>query len=363
MRPKSHVNRRRNLRITIERGMPAPFHFEDPVTDPLSIYRMRDGLMGVDLLSAAICHLNLYSWLADHPSTLGAICAQFEIKVRPADVLMTLSAAMGLVTQAGGVFHLTARAREHLVDSSPFSLKPYYDTLRQRPQTLEFLNVLKTGRTANWSSTDTAAWAKAMEDESFANQFTAGMDCRGVLLGPALARAVDLTAHKALLDVAGGSGIYACAMAARFPHLNVSVLERPPVDKIAKDSIAKRGYSERVHVSSGDMFNSELPAGYDVILLSNVLHDWDDPVAEALFAKASKALPSGGLMVIHDAFLNSEKNGPLPVAQYSALLMHSTEGRCFSVLEMRQWGERWGMEWVGHHATAVDRSCVVLRKA
>jgi SAM-dependent methyltransferase len=343
--------------------MDTPFCFEEPVTDPLSIYRMRDGLMGVDLLAAAICHLNLYTWLADHPSTLGAICAHFELKVRPADVLITLSAAMGLVTQAGGVWHLTARAREHLVDSSPFSLKPYYDTLKQRPQTLEFLSVLKTGRTANWSSTDMAAWAKAMEDESFANQFTAGMDCRGVLLGPALAKAVDLRAHTALLDVAGGSGIYSCAMAAQYSHLKVSVFERPPVDGIARRSIGNRGYSDRVQVIAGDMFQVDLPSSFDVILLSNVLHDWDDPVAEKLFQKAANALPSGGLMLLHDAFLNSEKTGPLPVAQYSALLMHSTEGRCFSVLEMRQWGERCGMEWAGHYPTAVDRSCVALRKA
>jgi predicted O-methyltransferase YrrM len=339
-----------------------PFAFEEPVSDPLPLYRVRDGLMAADLLAAAIAHLNLFTWLADHPSTLGAICAHFQIQLRPADVLMTLCAAQGLVTQAGGVFHLTTRAREHLAEGSSFCLKPYYDALKERPQTREFMEILRTDRTANWSSAHQNAWAAAMEDAAFADRFTAAMDCRGVLLGPALARQLDLSGHHALLDVAGGSGIYGCALAACHRHLRVTVYEKPPVDRIAKSAIQQRGYSERVNVQTGDMFVDAFPTGHDVILLSNVLHDWSDETAQKLLEKAADALPVGGLLVVHDAFLNPEKNGPLPVAQYSALLMHSTEGRCFSTAEMRKWAESAGLEWKGHSPTAVDRSYLLFEK-
>ena len=336
---------------------------DEPVTDPLPLYRLRDGLMAVDLLGAAVSHLNLFSWLADHPSTLGAICAHFQIQPRPTDVLLTLCAAMGLVTQAGGVFHLGQRAREHLVDDSPWSLRPYYNTLKSRPQTREFFEVLKTGKPAHWGSSHSASWAKAMESDDFADEFTAAMDCRGVLLAPAMARKLDLSSHSALLDVAGGSGIYACAMTTLHPHLRASVFERPPVDRIARRWIEKRGCAEHVSVLAGDMFEGEFPRGFDLILLSNVLHDWDDPVAAQLVAKAASALEPGGKLLIHDAFLDAEKRGPLPVAQYSALLMHSTEGRCFSVGEIREWLQQNGLEWRGQHATAVDRSVIIAEKA
>ncbi len=348
--------------LATETLMVDPLLTDEPITDPLPLYRMRDGLMGVDLLAAAVSHLNLFTWLADNPSTLGAVCARFELQLRPADVLLTLCHAMGLITQAGGVFHLTARAREHLVEGSPWCLKPYYDTLKQRPQTLEFLKVLTTGKPAHWGSAHASAWAQSMETESFAAEFTAAMDCRGIVLAPALAKRLDLADHHALLDVAGGSGIYACAMVARHPHLRASVYERPPVDKIAAQCIARRGLKDHVGVIAGDMFEGELPSGFDVVLLSNVLHDWADAVAEDLIAKASRALPSGGLLILHDAFLDDQKKGPLPVALYSALLMHSTEGRCFSVAEIRGWLERHGLEWFGQHPSAVDRSAIVARK-
>src|SRR5271170_2128313 len=245
----------------------------EPATDPLPLYRGRDAIVATDLLAAAMVHLDFFTWLADHPSTLGAICAHFEIHPRPADVLMTLLNAMGLTVQSGGVFHLTLRAREHLTQGSPWNLAPYYASMKDRPQTLDMLKVLRTGKPANWGSYDPQAWAQAMEREDFAGPFTAAMDCRGVLLGPAMARKLDLSASAALLDIAGGSGIYSCALVANHPHLRASVFEKKPVDRIARESIAKRGYTEKVSVLVGDMFADAWPTGFDVHLISNVLHD------------------------------------------------------------------------------------------
>lgn len=334
----------------------------EPATDPTPLYRMRDGIYAVDFLAAAIAHLDLFTWLSDHPSTLGAICARFELHTRPADVLMTLCTAMGLTTQSGGVFHLTLRAREHLVTGSPWNLSPYYAALKDRPQTLDMIKVLRTGKPANWGSYDANAWAQAMERPEFAAQFTAAMDCRGVFLGQALAQKVDLSESRALLDIGGGSGIYACALAARHTHLRAAVFEKPPVDRIAREAIARQGGSDRVDVIAGDMFKEDLPTGFDVHLISNVLHDWDEPEVRALLAKSHAALERGGLLIIHDAHLNAEKTGPLPVAQYSVLLMHSTEGKCYSIGEMRSYLNDLGFEWQDFQPTGADRSYILARK-
>src|SRR5436190_723685 len=215
---------------------------DEPVTDPLPLYRYRDGINAVDLLAAAIAHLDFFTWMADHPATPGAVCAHFGLHSRPVDVMLTLFTAQGLLTQSGGVFHLTIRAREHLVAGSFYNLAPYYASMKDRQPTLDMLTVLKTGKPANWGSYDPQAWAQAMERPDFAAQFTAAMDCRGVLLGPALAKRLDLSTHKALLDIAGGSGIYACALVARHPHLRAAVLDKPPVDRVARASIEKRGF-------------------------------------------------------------------------------------------------------------------------
>ena len=334
-----------------------------PETDPVAIYRVRDGIYGADMLLTAIVHLDLFSWLAKTPATRADICRAFETTDRPTDVMLTLLAAMGLVEERDGVFHLTALAREHLVVASPWFLGPYYESLKNRPVALDLLKVLRTGKPANWGSQqDAKDWHKAMETDAFATQFTAAMDCRGVYLAQAVAKSLDLSRHTRLLDIAGGSGIYACSLVTHHPHLSATVVEKPPVDRIAAKAIANRNCSAKVDVVAGDMLAGPLPAQADVHLYSNVLHDWEEPVVRELIAKSAGALPQGGLIVIHDAFLNAAKNGPLHVAEYSVLLMHSTEGRCYSTGEMEQYLEDAGFGGVAYRDTAAARGIMTARR-
>jgi SAM-dependent methyltransferase len=201
-----------------------------------------------------------------------------------------------------------------------------------------------------------------MEGAAFASQFTAAMDCRGVYLAPAMAQRLDCARYHHLLDVAGGSGIYACAIVARHPHLRATVLEKAPVDRLAGQALAERGFAERVSVATGDMFQDRFPEGCDIHLFSNVLHDWDNPQVEQLLAKSYAALMPGGMIVIHDAHINAAKTGPLPVAAYSVLLMTISEGKCYSEGEMADLLARAGFSNVEYFPTVADRSVITARK-
>src|SRR5207247_1866094 len=81
----------------------------------------------------------------------------------------------------------------------------------------------------------------AMWTDAFVSQFTASMDCRVGYLAQAMAWQLNLRPYTRLLDIAGGSGIYACLLMAHHPHLQATVFEKPPVDRIAREQIAKRG--------------------------------------------------------------------------------------------------------------------------
>src|SRR6185369_8303073 len=141
-----------------------------------------------------------------------------------------------------------------------------------------------------------------------------------------------------------------------------SVLEKPPVHTITAGAVARRGFQERVSVIAGDMLAAPLPGGFDVHLFSNVLHDWDVPVVKLLIGKSFTALPPGGMLVIHDAHLNEDKSGPLHVAEYSVMLMHSTEGRCYSVAEMTSYLREARFTNMRFTPTAAARSVLTAEK-
>ncbi len=334
-----------------------------PSSDPASLFRLRDSVYAPDLFIAAVGHLNFFSWLRGNPATVDEISSSLRIQQRPADVMLTLFKSWDLIQEKDGRFHLTALAHEHLTDSSQWYLGPYVASLKERPICHDMLNVLRTGKPASWGAKkDEKEWVHAMARGDFAESFTAGMDSRGAYLAPALARAIDLSKHQRLLDVAGGSGVYASAFALQHPHLSAAVFEKSPVDGIAKSLMEKRNLSTRISVIPGDMFDDELPAGFDVHLFSHVLHDWDCDNVRRLLENSYRNLEPGGMVVIHDAHLRAEKDGPLPVAEYSVLLMFSTEGKCYSISEMQAMLEEAGFSDVRFTPTAAHRSAITARK-
>lgn len=334
-----------------------------PLTDPSAILQQRDGIYATDLLIAGVCWLDVFTWLDAHPCDLPELCRALRIVERPADVMLTLFTALGLVQKIDGAFLVTEVAREHLVSSSPRFLGPYLAALKDRTVCTDLLAVLRTGEPANWCSVaGDRPWERKLDDAAFAGDFTAAMDARAALLAPTLAARVDCRGYTRLLDVAGGSGIYACALLAAHPHLSAVLLERPPVDRVAERLIAERGFAGRVSVATADMFTQPLPTGCDVHLFSNVLHDWDVPQVKRLLAASFASLPRGGMLLVHDAHLDAAKSGPLAVAAYSALLMHSTRGRCYSVAEMERLMAGCGFIDFAHVATVADRSVLTAKK-
>jgi predicted O-methyltransferase YrrM len=334
-----------------------------PVTDPTALYTVRDSLYAPDMLIAAVSGLDFFTWLDAHPCGVDDIARHFGFHRRPVDVMTTLFVSMGLLERATSILQTTELAREHLVSTSPWYLGPYYPTVADRPIARDLLEVLRTGQPARFAGRENEDdWHRAMESETVAEVFTAAMDRRGALTAQALARQLDLAGHERLLDIAGGSGVFACALALQFPGLQGSVLEKAPVDAIARRSIARRGCADRVQVITGDMLQSALPAGHDVHLFSNVLHDWDEDIVRRLLRASAEAMPEGGAIVIHDAFLNTRKTGPLPIAEYSVLLMHVTQGRCYAASELEAWLSEIGFSSEGVVPTALGRSALTAIK-
>ena len=337
-----------------------------PITDPAHILQYRDRQYAAELIATALLHFDLFTWLAGNPgASCGQILSYFGFAPRPADVLLTLCRANGFITTDGaGGNQLTLLAQEHLVKGSPWYLGPYYEPIRDTPIVRGFLKVLTTGKPAHWQAKEDAEdWHASMLNAEFARGFTELMNCRGFLFGQRLAQALTplLGNRTRLLDVGGGSGIYSSTLMASHPQLSGVVLEQPPVDAITRQEIAKHGLTDRIEVVTGDMFLDPWPAA-DVLLLSNVLHDWDFPDVRLLLEKSVRTMAPGGLLVIHEAFLHDDKTGPLPVAEYSALLMNITQGKCYTPIEYGTILQELGLTVGPYHDTVADRGFMTAVK-
>jgi predicted O-methyltransferase YrrM len=316
-----------------------------PTLDPTPIFEIYRGNYGTELLTAAVAYFDVFSCFRDGPRTRDEASLELGLAERPAVVLFTALRAFGLLLDAGGGrLDLSELAREHLLPGGPFDVSDYVGLGADSAGVKEMVERLRTNRPAGVNSSDTGAAfiyregiESAMEQEATARRLTLALAGRAKNVAPLLAERAALQSARTLLDVGGGTGLYAIACLQRYPSLRAIVWDRPEVLKIAVEMAERYGVAERLSCLAGDMFTDPVPSGIDAVLLSNVLHDWNVPQCQALVSRCAAALPRGGQLLVHDVFLNDALDGPLPVALYSAALFCLTEGRAYSAAEYSGW--------------------------
>jgi len=330
-----------------------------PEVSPEKIISLREGAFANDLFITAVSYFDFFNYLNESPSGIEEICKRLNIKKRPADVMITLFKAYGFIKEKNKKYYLTDTSKVFLTDKADFNLSSYVSSLKDRPACEAIRKALTTGKPASWATKKGGKeWVISMEDKKFAENFTDAMNSRGAYLANGLLKALNLKSYKRLLDIGGASGIYSAILVSKYPHIQATVFEKPPVDKVARYSIKKFGLEKRINVIAGDMFKDELPEGYDVHLISHVLHDWDIKEVKAIIKNSYRNLKSGGMIVIHDAHINEKKDGPLSVAEYSVLLMVLSEGKCYSTMEIKEMLTEAGFKNIKYKPTILNRSVI-----
>lgn len=340
-----------------------------PATDPTPIFDLFRGHAATELLTVAVAHFRLFDLLAEGALDPDVLQGRLNLADRPWSVLITALRAFGLVTLDGCRLQATTLAKTHLFADAPFSISGYVELAAESPGVLAMRERMLSNRPANADAGQEGAsfiyrddLPSAMEHEASARRLTLALAGRARNVAPVLANAVPLPDADVLLDVGGGTGLYAIAYLQQHPKLRAIVWDRPEVLKVAREFAVAAGVADRLACHAGDMFRDEVPRA-DVALLSNVLHDWDVPQCRALVKRLAHALPAHGRLVVHDVFLNDALDGPLPVALYSADLFLLTEGCAYSQLDYVRWLNEAGLTAAPAVSTLVHARAIVSTKS
>jgi SAM-dependent methyltransferase len=150
---------------------------------------------------------------------------------------------------------------------------------------------------------------------------------------PLLARVDELRDARRLLDVGGGDGTNAIALAGLFPRLEIAVFDLPSVCERAARNVAEHGLSDRISVVPGDLLRDPFPRGFDVVFVAHMLTIWSDEQNVALLSKCREALPPGGRVVDLDDMCDDEAD--LDSARLSLYFLNLATGTG----GMRSWAE------------------------
>jgi O-methyltransferase domain/Dimerisation domain len=139
-----------------------------------------------------------------------------------------------------------------------------------------------------------------------------------------------------VLDIAAGHGMYGITIARHNAHAQVTALDWPAVLAVAKENAAKAGVADRYTTLPGSAFEANLGEGYDLVLLTNIFHHFDQKTCIALMRRVHQALEPGGRAVTLEFVPNDDRVSPPTEAAFSLLMLVGTDaGDAYTFAEYR----------------------------
>ena len=113
----------------------------------------------------------------------------------------------------------------------------------------------------------------------------------------AIAAAYDWTGVNSVVDVGGGAGALLASIVAGNPGIRGILFDRPDVLPDADHLLAVRGVRDRCELVGGSFFEPIQVTG-DVLILSQVLHDWSDADCHKILARCRERMTAGNRLLV-----------------------------------------------------------------
>ncbi len=217
---------------------------ELPSTDDRPVWNLWLSMYWLPAVTAAI-ELDVFEALAAGPVSHEELARKLRLSERGTEIVLPLFASLGLLRRHDGRYQLTDVARLYLLRGSPY----YWGGLLSRmgPSSPHHAAVRKAlkGEVASVTGAPgdrpSDGWAAGHVEIEQARVIAGIMHSHSIAAALGMARNVDLSGIRSLLDVGGGSGCFCIALAQRYPQLRCTIMELPAMCEVAKEYVDAAG--------------------------------------------------------------------------------------------------------------------------
>jgi hypothetical protein len=150
---------------------------------------------------------------------------------------------------------------------------------------------------------------------------------------------------RKVLDVAAGNGIFGIAIALAVPQAAITAIDWQAVVAVGKESATSAGIAERYSTIAGSAFEVDWGSGFDLVLLANFLHHFDDETCVGLLAKARRSIAPAGRVLVVEMIPNEDRISPPFPAMFPFMMLATTpHGDAYTARELEDMGRRAGLE-------------------
>ncbi len=269
-------------------------------------------------------------------STLTAkeISQSIHTNERATEMLLNALVSMELLTKEGNSYKNSQASNLHLIKGKSQYMGDFIHHFHNMTDNWALLReTIETGKPVSLKDLPEEVDPHDLRD------FITAMHNMASVKSEELCRKIDLKRSKILLDIAGGPGTYAIALAKTNPHLHAVVFDLGHVIKITQEFIHAAGMKGRVTTQAGNCLEDTFGKNeYDTIIVSNLLHIYNPANNTMILRKCWDALKDSGQVIIHEFVLDETMTNPQFAALFSLnMLIGTQEGASYTESEYRTW--------------------------
>ncbi len=321
--------------------------------------RISGGFVQSRILQIAV-KLGLFDVIKSEGSLSEEVARAIDTNPYATELFLNALAALKTLDKEQGKFYNTENSLAYLVKDSPKyfgGMILFEEGLWDMWEKLE--ESVRTGKPAR--PTD-----MFQENEQETERFIMAMHSIVRARGDAeiLSDLLDFKWAKTIIDIGSGPGTYPMQFLKKYPHLKITIFDLTGTAQITKKVLQKEGMLRKMEIVEGDYNTDDLPGGFDVAFLSNIIHSEVKENNQKLISKVYKILNPDGQLIIKDHILHDTLTSPAVGAIFSIQMLLATGGRDYSFREVRAWLEDAGfkeLEWIKLQPP-LNSSLVICRK-
>ena len=322
-----------------------------PIT-PDPILKCLHSLFAVKHLLVAN-RLGIFAALAAGPAPLAALAERLDIPPRTLRLVTDALVTTGFLLATPGGYENSPTTATFLAGAPGPDLRPVLAMWDQvfYPQWLGLEESIRHDRRT-----------LGYQDFSPEQQgiFSDGVAALTVGSARAVGASYDFGRHRRMLDLGGGTGEFVLSARRKNPALEVALFELPKTVAAVREGLAKAPGGAEVRIVEGDFFVDAIPEGYDVFLISNIMHLSLPEKNIALLKRVRAASSAGARVLLVDFWTNAARTEPAYAALVAAeFQIVSGEGDVYPVDTVFEWLKEAGFTPVEHQALAGAASLIV----
>lgn len=313
-------------------------HRENMSGDREYITRLALGYQASQVLFAAL-HLRIFTLLEEGAGDPLELAARSGTDGPAISRLLRVLVDLKLVEGQDGFYRNAGIASRHLVEGG----KEYWGSTVHHASTLWYFwdgldGQIRSGTAKVPPPAYLADYPRRLRDN------LAAMDENASAKAAAVAGAIGIGTFRRMLDVGCGPGSYGLAFSRFNPDLSVTLIDMEPSLEAARKRVSEGGLEERITCHACQVLEDPIPGdGYDLVLLSNLIHIYSEPEVELILKKVWHVLDTPGELVIHDYLLHTDGPDQLYASLFNlSMLVGTPRGTCYSVHELAEMLRRLG---------------------